>query len=223
MGNGQSCKIVGIGDVCLETELGYKLLLKKGQKTDTLYKLRVRHNSGQINVVEDYHIELWHRRLGHISEKGIQIFARKQSLPVKDDHSRKVWAYPMRTKDQVTEIFKNFHVAVERETGMKLKCVRADNGGEYRGLFENYCRTHGIKLEKTVPKTPQQNRLAERMNRTIIERVRCMLSQAKLSKSFWGEVWTGKKVSYKHIRIFGCRASVHIPRDERSKLDAKAN
>ncbi|PKI65872.1 hypothetical protein CRG98_013735 [Punica granatum] len=163
-----------------------------------------------------------------------------------DDHSKKVWAYPMRTKDQVTEIFKNFHVAVERETGMKLKCVRADNGGEYRGLFENYCRTHGIKLEKMVPKTPQQNGLAERMNRTIVERVRCMLSQAKLSKSFWGEamrsavdlinltpsvtldgdvpqqVWTGKKISYKHLRVFGCRASVHIPRDERSKLDAKA-
>ncbi|PKI56506.1 hypothetical protein CRG98_023144 [Punica granatum] len=187
MGNEQSCKIVGIGDVCLETELGCKLLLKKvrhvleirlnlistgqlddegynnefsderwkfskgslivarGQKTDTLYRLRARHNSGQVNVAEDYPIELWHRRLGHISEK------------------------------------------VERETDMKLKCVRADNSGEYRGPFENYCRTHGIKLEKTVPKTPQQNGLAERMNRTIVERVRCMLFQAKLSKSFWGE------------------------------------
>ncbi|PKI76595.1 hypothetical protein CRG98_002904 [Punica granatum] len=118
--------------------------------------------------------------------------------------------------------------------------------GLARGPFENYCRTHGIKLEKTVPKTPQQNGLAERMNRTIVERVRCMLSQAKLSKSFWGEamrttidlinltpsvaldgdvpqqVWTGKKVSYKHLRVFECRASVHIPRYERSKLDAKA-
>ncbi|PKI51292.1 hypothetical protein CRG98_028321 [Punica granatum] len=71
--------------------------------------------------------------------------------------------------------------------GMKLKCVRVDNGGEYMGHFENYCMTHGIKLEKTIPKTPQQNGLAERMNRTIVERVRCMISQAKLSKSFWGE------------------------------------
>ncbi|PKI65433.1 hypothetical protein CRG98_014172 [Punica granatum] len=136
------------------------LIVARGQKTDTLYRLHTRHNSGQVNVAEDYPIELWHRRLGHISEKGIQILARKQSLPVK---------------------------AVERKTGMKLKCVRADNGDEYRGPFENYCRSHGIKLEKTVPKTPQQNGLAERINRTIVERVRCMLSQAKLSKSFWGE------------------------------------
>ncbi|PKI48889.1 hypothetical protein CRG98_030737 [Punica granatum] len=208
------------------------LIVARGQKTDTLYRLHARHNSSQVNVAEDYPIELWHRRLRHISEK--------------DDHSKKVWAYPMRTKDQVTEIFKNFHVVVERETGMKLKCVRADNGCEYRGPFENYCRNHGIKLEKTVPKTPQQNRLVKRMNLTIIERARCMLSQAKLSKSFRGEammttvdlinltpsvaldgdvpqqVWTVKKVSYKHLRVFGCRASVHIRRDERSKLDTKA-
>ncbi|PKI37236.1 hypothetical protein CRG98_042388 [Punica granatum] len=140
MGNGQSCKIVGTGDVCLETELGCKLLLKK-----------VRH-------VPEIHLNL-------------------------------------------------ISTAVERETGMKLKCVRADNSGEYRGPFENYCRTHGIKLEKTVLKTPQQNGLAKRMNRTIVEEF---------------VVWTSKKVSYKHLRIFGCRAFVHIPRDERSKFNAKA-
>ncbi|KAK0589461.1 hypothetical protein LWI29_014619 [Acer saccharum] len=83
------------------------------------------------------------------------------------------------------------------------------------------------------------------MNRTLIERVRCLLSQAQLPRSFWGEalstsvhilnltpcvplqfdvpdrVWTGKDVSYDHLRVFGCKAFVHIPRDERSKLDAK--
>ena len=83
------------------------------------------------------------------------------------------------------------------------------------------------------------------MNRTLVERVRCLLSQAKLPNSFWGEalntvvhvlnlspcvplqfdvpehVWTGKDVSYGHLRVFGCKAFVHIPKDERSKLDAK--
>ncbi|PKI40026.1 hypothetical protein CRG98_039596 [Punica granatum] len=140
MGNGQSCKIIGIGDVCLETELGCKLLLKK-----------VRHIPEiRLNLIST----------GQLDDEGY---------------------------NQVTQIFKNFHVVVESETGMKLKCVRTDNGGEYRGHFENYCRTHDIKLEKTVPKTPQQNGLAERMNRTIVERVRCMLSQEKLlRKSLYG-------------------------------------
>ena len=89
--------------------------------------------------------------------------------------------------------------------------------------------------------------MAEMMNKTIEEIVMCMFSNAKLSKSFWAEdmhtavnlinlslsalldgniperVWTGKYVTYKHLRVFGCKAYVYIPKDERSKLDDKAN
>ena len=64
-----------------------------------------------------------------------------------DDHSRKLWAYVLKTKDQVLSVFKELHARVERETGRKLKAVRADNGGEYRGQFEEYCRSKGIRLE----------------------------------------------------------------------------
>ena len=48
-----------------------------------------------------------------------------------DDFSRKVWAYALKTKDQVINVFKEFHARVERETERKLKCIRSDNGGEY--------------------------------------------------------------------------------------------
>jgi transposase InsO family protein len=105
--------------------------------------------------------------------------------------------------------------------------LRSDNGGEYRGPFERYCRKFGIGLEKTPPKTPQLNGLAERMNRTLTERVTYMLSYAKLPNSFWAEalnramyvlnlspsvpltgdipqrVWLGKEVSYKQLKVFG--------------------
>ena len=78
-------------------------------------------------------------------------------------------------------------VSVERETGKKLKCIRTDNGGEYTGSFHEYCLRQGIRHQRTPPKTPQLNGLAERMNRTLIERVRCLLSDAKLPRSFWAE------------------------------------
>ena len=80
--------------------------------------------------------------------------------------------------------FQKFHVAVERETELSLKAVPSDNRGEYTGLFEENCGKHGIKHERTVPNTPQQNGLAKIMNRTICEKVRSMLSHAKLSKHF---------------------------------------
>ena len=86
--------------------------------------------------------------------------------------------------------FKELHTRVERETGRKLKAVRADNEGEYRGQFEEYCRSKGIRIEFTVPKTPELNGLAERMNRTIMERVWSMLAHAKLPKTFWAEALT---------------------------------
>ena len=162
-----------------------------------------------------------------------------------DDCSRKLWVYALQRKDQVLEKFKQFQALVERQSSKKLKCIRTDNGGEYCGPFDVYCEQQGIAHEKTPPKTPQLNGLAERMNRTLLERVRCMLSDAKLPKHFWGEalytavhvinltptvaldsevpdkIWFGKNVSYGHLHVFGCKAFVHVPKDERSKLDAK--
>ena len=107
-----------------------------------------------------------------------------------DDHSRRLWATPLKTKDQVLSVFKELHARVERESGRKLKAVRGDNGGEYRGQFEEYCRSKGIRLEFTVPKTPELNGLAERMNTTIMERVRSILAHSKLPKTFWAEALT---------------------------------
>ena len=82
------------------------------------------------------------------------------------------------------DAFKELHAIIEKEIRRKLKAIKADNGGEYKGPFESYCKFHGIRLENVVPKTPQQ---LERMNRTIEEMIRRMLSHSKLPKSFWGE------------------------------------
>ena len=101
-----------------------------------------------------------------------------------DDHSRKIWVYILKTKDQVLEVFKQFHALVERQSGEKLKCIQTDNGGEYYGPFDEYCRQHGIQHQKTPLKTPQLNGLPKRMNRTLVEMVRCLLSQSYFQDPF---------------------------------------
>ena len=77
---------------------------------------------------------------------------------------------------------------VETETNLKVKCLRLDNGGKYiDGGFNEYCATHGIRMEKTIPRTPQQNGVAECMNRTLNERARSMRLHAGLPKTLWAD------------------------------------
>ena len=75
---------------------------------------------------------------------------------------------------------------VENVIGKRLKCLRSDNGGEYCNKeFDRYCSENGIRREKTVPGTPQENGVSERMNRTIMERARCMRLHAGFPLQFW--------------------------------------
>lgn len=64
--------------------------------------------------------------------------------------------------------------------------MRTDNGLE-SGEFNEFCKNEGIVRDRTVRQTPKENGVAERMNRTLLERARCMLSHAGLSKDFWAE------------------------------------
>lgn len=163
-----------------------------------------------------------------------------------DDKSRYVWVYVMKHKSEVFEKFKEWKATVEKSTGIQIKTFRTDNGGEYTSKeFEDYLKKEGIHHELTIPKTPQQNGVAERMNRTLVESVRSMLADSKLPKRFWAEalatatylrnrcpttavkgktpfeVLTGKKPNVENLRIFGCDAYAHVPKDERKKLDSK--
>ena len=77
---------------------------------------------------------------------------------------------------------------VEKSTGRKLKAIRTDNGGEFTSKeFEAHLTREGVRHELTVPKTPEQNGVAERMNRTLVETARSMLIHANLPHRFWAE------------------------------------
>ena len=74
--------------------------------------------------------------------------------------------------------------------GERIKMLRKDNGGEYKNdPFLKLCCDESIERHFTVREIPQQNRVAERMNRTLLEKFCCMLSNADISKSFWVEDW----------------------------------
>ncbi|RVW22327.1 Retrovirus-related Pol polyprotein from transposon TNT 1-94 [Vitis vinifera] len=149
------------------------MVIAKGNKSSSLYLMQARVIDSSINAVDDDStFELWHNRLGHMSEKGLMILAKKNLLSgmkkgslkrcahclagkqtrvafktlrhtrKPDDHSRKIWVYTLKTKDQMLDVFKQFHALVERQSGEKLKCIRTDNGGEYSGPFDEYCRQH---------------------------------------------------------------------------------
>ena len=77
---------------------------------------------------------------------------------------------------------------VENEIRMKIKCLRLDNGGDFTSNeFNEFCEIHGIKRQFSAVKTPQQNGVVERKNKTVQEAARTMLNKAKLSDSFWRE------------------------------------
>ena len=77
---------------------------------------------------------------------------------------------------------------VERSTGRKLKPLHTDNGGECVSAdFEKCLKKEGVRHELTVPKTPEQNGVAERVNRTLVEAVRSMLADSSLPHCFWAE------------------------------------
>lgn len=85
----------------------------------------------------------------------------------------------LKNKNDAFGKFKEWKALVETQTGKKIKKLRTDNGLEFCvDLFTNFCKEIGMERHFTVRKTPQQNGLAEHFNRTLLERVRCMLNNA---------------------------------------------
>ena len=131
----------------------------------------------------------------------------------------------MHKKSDTFEKFKEFMAKAEKQLGKSLKTLRSDRGGEYLDTqFKDHLMEHGILSQLTAPRTPQQNGVAERRNRTLLDMVRSMMSYSSLPISFWGyslqtavyilnvvpsksiqktplELWNGHKPSSRHFRI----------------------
>ncbi|KAH9706497.1 hypothetical protein KPL70_012225 [Citrus sinensis] len=191
-------------------------------------------------ILDLIHSDVW-------ESPDISMGGAKYMVTFIDDYSRRCWVYPIKKKSDVFPVFKEYKARVELESGKKIKCLRTDNGGEYTdGEFLAFCKQEGIQRQFTVAYTPQQNGVAERMNRTLTERIRAMLRTAGLPNSFWAEaaktacyivnrspstaiglktameMWTGKPADYSYLHAFGCPVYVMYNAQERTKLDAKS-
>ncbi|OWY93883.1 Rve-domain-containing hypothetical protein, partial [Phytophthora megakarya] len=159
-----------------------------------------------------------------------------------DDFSRFSFLYFLKAKSEMLKAFEEFRRSAETQTGEILKCIRTDNGGEYTGKrFNLFCAKNGIVHQLTTPYTPQQNGLAERMNRTLVERARSMLyyHQAEALRTAVYltnripntarsnvtpfEVFWKQQPSLDHIRVFGSRGFMHVDKTLRTKWDSKAH
>ncbi|RDY01786.1 hypothetical protein CR513_14843, partial [Mucuna pruriens] len=140
-------------------------------------------------------------------------------------------------KSKTFVIFLNFKALVEKKSGYVIKALRSDRE------FNQFCEKNGIRHPLTVPRTPQQNGVVERKNRTILNMARCMLKAKSMPKEFWAEVvsctvylsnrsptrnvkgqtpqepWSGVKPKVDHFRVFGSIAYAIVPNQGRSKLD----
>ncbi len=182
-----------------------------------------------------------------------------------DDFSKWTTVYTMKKKSGALPCFIKFHKMAEKHTGNKLlkvniirrkpgtidqiKVLRTDNGGEYvSNKFKSYLEEHGIVHQTTIAYTPQQNGVAERMNRTLIDLVRSMLHDANLDKKFWAEAlntavyirnrvvssslpqrstphhqWFGSTPDLSHCRVFGSKCLYVLPKTKLRKLDPRSH
>ncbi|GJS70918.1 putative ribonuclease H-like domain-containing protein [Tanacetum coccineum] len=113
---------------------------------------------------------------------------KKYCLVVSDDYSRFIWVFFLATKDETREILKNFIKQIENLVDKKVIIIRCDNGTEFKNkVMDDFYKENGIKREYSVARTPQQNGVAERRNRTMIEAARTMLADSNLPTRFWAE------------------------------------
>ena len=165
-----------------------------------------------------------------------------------DDCTRMTWVFFLKKKSEVFEKFVSFYTLVQTQFQTQIQILRSDNGGEFvNSTMQKFFQDHGLIHQTTCPYSPQQNGVAERKNRIILEITRALMIDSSVPKYFWPEaVATATYLlnrlptkilkqqtpiqtltEYAQVppaltllpRIFGCTVYVHIPKSKRDKLD----
>ncbi|KAG8486155.1 hypothetical protein CXB51_019539 [Gossypium anomalum] len=266
MGNNASCKIVGVGtikvkmfdgvirtlsDVRHVPELKRNLISLRQRKTAKLYVLQGSTVTDDASVAssslsDDDITKLWHMRLGHMSENSMVELRKRGFLDGQGICKLNFCEHCVFRKQKRVRFNRGIH-------NMKgtLEYIHSNLWGPSRVPSREFCSNEFNRLYKSeeivrhliVRHTPQQNDVAERMNRMIMEKVQCMLSNTNLLKSFWAEaastvcflinrspsvaiekktpqeVWSGNPANYSDLKIFGCLAYAHV---DNGKLEMRS-
>ncbi|GKB05375.1 putative ribonuclease H-like domain-containing protein [Tanacetum coccineum] len=173
---------------------------------------------------------------------------KKYCLVVTDNYSRFTWVFFLATKDQTSEILKNFIKEIENLVDKKVKIIRCDNETKFKNkVMDDFCKEKGISREYSIARTPQQNGVAERRNRILIEAARTMLANSKLPTTFWAEAVSTAcyvhnrvlvvkphnktpyelfryfKLALSFMRPFGCHVTILNTLDNLGKFDGKSD
>ena len=166
-----------------------------------------------------------------------------------DDYTRFTWTLFLKSKDQAFERFSSLVPQLENACKSKLRAIRSDNGLEFvNSEFNEYCREKGIEHNFSSARTPQQNGVVERKNRTLEDMARTMLLASKLPQFYWAqavdtacyiinramlrpilektpyELIKGRSPNLAHLCVFGCTYFIHNNgKDSLGKFDAIAD
>ncbi|GJW11506.1 putative ribonuclease H-like domain-containing protein [Tanacetum coccineum] len=192
-------------------------------------------------------LELLHMDLfGPVSVESVN--RKKYCLVVTDDCSKFSWVFFLAYKDETYDMLHDLIVGLENKLRHKVKTIRCDHGTEFKNhLMNEFCAKKGIKREYSIARTPQQNGVAERKNRTLIEAARTMLADSLLPIQFWAEavntacyvlnrvlvtkpqmktpyeILMGRSPNISFMRPFGCPLTILNTLDQLGKFDGKSD
>ncbi|KAJ9539111.1 hypothetical protein OSB04_031844 [Centaurea solstitialis] len=213
---------------------------EKGKQTRASFK------SKQISSISSP-LQLLHMDLfGPVNVQSIA--GKKYTLVIVDEYSRYTWVFFLRSKSDAPEEIILFVRKMERLNNLTVRSIRSDHGTEFKNsTLETFFDQKGISQNFSSVRTPQQNGVAERRNRTLIEAARSMLSEANLATQFWDEavntacytqnrslivkrfrrtpyqLFRNRKPSIEHLHIFGCVCYILNNKDNLGKFDSKSD
>jgi transposase InsO family protein len=168
-------------------------------------------------------------------------------VTIVDEATHYVIALAIKTKDAISSAVRDLLIFWQRQLNRSVKCIRTDRGTEFlNSTLKGFCTQEGIKFETSAAYSPQQNGVAEWMNRTIKEKARTLLLHAAAKQSLWKEAvetacilynmgpvtgrdqtpyeaFHGVKPDVSLLRTFGCLAHVHIPDHQRGVFEYKTS